>query len=200
MPIEPKIAALILLAALMLAVWNALVKTSADGLSTLAAILMLRVLACVAALPLLPALDPASWVFLFLFTFLHLAYQLFLVLCSRVGDFNQVCPTARGAAPLVLSLLAAVAAGEVLSDADLAGVIIVSFGLFSLSAMATERGRNIGSRPSGPRGALLVIVSFMSRAHLEFGSCPLFRRWHPASAVWGLQPDRLFPPAEPNLT
>jgi hypothetical protein len=38
MSIEPRIAALILLAALMHALWNALVKTSDNGLSALAAI------------------------------------------------------------------------------------------------------------------------------------------------------------------
>src|SRR5258708_38216370 len=82
---------------------------------------------------LLPLPNPASWRYISLTTALQIGYSHLLVRAYRDGDFGQVYPIARGAAPLLVTLGAAVFAGELLSRFSLIGVALVSLGIVSLA-------------------------------------------------------------------
>jgi len=125
--------ALVLAAALLHATWNAVLRSRADRLWSIA---VMGLAACVVALPFalaLPAPAPASWPYLLLSAMLQTGYSLFLVLAYGRGDFGQVYPIARGTAPLLVTLGAALFARELPSTATLAGIALVSLGILSLS-------------------------------------------------------------------
>jgi drug/metabolite transporter (DMT)-like permease len=63
---------------------------------------------------------------------LHVAYNLLLMRCYRLGEFGQVYPLARGTSPWLVALAAAVLAGEPLSVSRLAGILVISLGLGTL--------------------------------------------------------------------
>ena len=129
---EPIAVILILSAAVMHAVWNAFVKMDGDRLMTMAVVISTPGL--LAPLLLLIGPPPAleSWPYILLSVLLNNAYFLFLIEAYRFGDLSQVYPIARGSAPLLVAVGAALFANEELSVVELAGVFIISAGTISL--------------------------------------------------------------------
>ena len=129
---EPFAVILILSAAVMHAVWNAFVKMDGDRLMTMAVVISTTGL--LAPLLLLIGPPPAleSWPYILLSVLLNNAYFLFLIEAYRFGDLSQVYPIARGSAPLLVAVGAALFANEQLSVVELAGVFIISAGTISL--------------------------------------------------------------------
>jgi multidrug transporter EmrE-like cation transporter len=82
----------------------------------------------------------ASWGCVILSALFHVGYNLFLVRTYRVGDLGQTYPIARGSSPLLVSLGAALFAGELPDPIAMAGVLLVSGGIISLAF----HGRRLG--------------------------------------------------------
>ncbi|NIP74886.1 MAG: EamA family transporter [Xanthomonadales bacterium] len=136
MPAEA-IYAIVLLAAVSHAVWNALVKASADPLITLALIRLVGLVTGLSLLAAVPAPGPASWAYLAAAVLAHYAYYSFMLAGYRAGDLSRVYPIARGVAPLVVTGLAAWLAAEPLAPGQTAAVLLTSAGILLL---AFERG------------------------------------------------------------
>lgn len=137
----PLIFGAVLTAALLHAVWNAIAHAITDRLVGFALIGIAQA-ACGAVLAVFVGLPAAaSWPFLLVSGVLHIVYQGFLMLAYRLGDFGQVYPLARGTAPWVVALGAAVLLGEALSPMRLTGVLVVSAGLTAVVFAAGRPGR-----------------------------------------------------------
>ena len=130
----PEVAAVVLIAALAHASWNALAKSDDDRLVTVGAFNAVRFLLCVPLVLALPLPAPASWPYLVVSAVLHVGYYVFLIAAYRFGDLSKVYPLARGLSPLLVAAAAFVFAGERLSPVALAGVAIACAGIASLSA------------------------------------------------------------------
>lgn len=124
---------LVLLAALMHAVWNTLVKSSGDRLIQLALLNLVSAVVAVFAIPWVGIPDPASWGYILASIIIHTAYYLFLLQAYRFGDLGHVYPLARGVSPLVVAVLSFVFAAETLNTGQLAGVLVVSVSVASLA-------------------------------------------------------------------
>lgn len=141
---SPLILSAVLLAALLHATWNAMIKVSGDRLVIMG---LTAFLSAVFAFPLVlafPLPAPASWPYLAMSVLLHGTYMLLLVRAYGLGDFAQVYPLARGSAPLLTACLGFLFLGEALSLGELAGMLLIVGGIFSL---ALERSRS-GTRLS----------------------------------------------------
>jgi drug/metabolite transporter (DMT)-like permease len=128
-----QVTALVLVAALLHASWNALLRGASDRLWSLAIMCAAIALACAAAAPFLPLPASASWPYLAGSAALHVGYNLFLVRTYRSGDFGQTYPIARGSSPLLVTLGAAAFAGERLGTVSTLGVLLVCGGIISLA-------------------------------------------------------------------
>ncbi|WP_112184347.1 DMT family transporter [Ralstonia sp. GX3-BWBA] len=138
----PAVIALVLCAALLHASWNALLKSGSDRLR---AITLMTLASGVAAIPMaiaLPLPSPAAWPYVALSAVLHVGYNVFLARAYRFGEFGQVYPIARGSSPLLVTMGAALFAGEMPGVIALAGVVLVSGGILSL---ARGRKADLGS-------------------------------------------------------
>ncbi|RMD65327.1 MAG: EamA family transporter [Alphaproteobacteria bacterium] len=133
MPIEPGVLVLVLLAAVLHATWNALVKAGGDRLIMITLVMAAPVPVCIAGLLLLPPLALAAWPFVLASAAIHYLYYALLVHSYRLGDLSQVYPIARGSAPALVAAAAWIFAGEPLRASEMAGVVIVSAGIMSLS-------------------------------------------------------------------
>ncbi len=132
------IVGLVLLAAILHATWNAVIKAGEDRFLTL--VLVIGVGAAL-ALPVLPlVLPPAveSWPYLLLSVAIHTGYFFFLLRAYRIGDLSQVYPVARGTAPLLAAAGGAIFADEALRPVQLAGLVLASL---AIASFAFERGR-----------------------------------------------------------
>src|SRR4051812_24788487 len=96
-------------------------------------------LACALPLFFLPLPLAPSWPFLLGSALLHVGYNAFLIRAYRHGEFGATYPVARGSSPLLVTLAAALTAGEWPSPAALAGILLVSAGIISLAF----RGRRL---------------------------------------------------------
>lgn len=125
--------AMVLAAAVLHAVWNALVKVNGDRLVIVAVIMGSQTLICLGLLPLVGLPEPDAWPYILGSVVLHNSYCLFLVMAYRYGDLSHVYPVARGSAPLIVALVSAVVVGEVLSGRAWLAVMLITLGVMSLA-------------------------------------------------------------------
>lgn len=133
--------AAVLAAAVLHAVWNALVKGSSDKDLNMTAVVLGHAPAAIAAVMLAPAPAPASYPYIVAGAALHVGYQFFLLWAYRVGDLTQVYPIARGSAPLIVALISVVFLGAVLTAAQGLAIAIIAAGLFSLVLVRQNEGQ-----------------------------------------------------------
>lgn len=131
--IPPLVIALVLGSALLHATWNVLLRSGADRLWAITVMSLVSGAVAAVAVFLVPVPAPASWAFAALSGALQVGYCVFLVWAYEKGDLGQVYPIARGAAPLLVALGAAVFAGERLSPLALCGLALVCVGIVGLS-------------------------------------------------------------------
>ena len=81
----------------------------------------------------MPLPDQEAWLYLALSTVVHYAYYGFLLLAYRYGDLSHVYPLARGSAPLMVAAGAWLLAGEALGPVGIAGLVLASGGIMSLT-------------------------------------------------------------------
>lgn len=182
MPIH--IVLLILFAASLHAVWNALLRAGEDRLWSMT-IMCLAVAgaSAIAALLLAPPAS-ASWRYAVFSAVLHVGYNLFLVRSYRVGDLGQTYPIARGCSPILVSIGATLFAGENLGAAAMLGIALVSGGIISLAF----KGRKL-QVPSLPyalgTGCFIAAYSVVDGIGVRLSGAPIaYTAW--MSALWGI--------------
>jgi drug/metabolite transporter (DMT)-like permease len=133
------VAAVVLVAAVAHASWNAIAHGIRDQLVAFTLVGAGGAL-CAVPLVLLSQVPHArSWPYLAASVAVHIAYFVLLMQSYRLGDFSQAYPLARGTSPLVVTILAAVFAGEIPPPAQIAGVLIISAGLMGLVFVGQRR-------------------------------------------------------------
>ena len=144
MSIEPSVAALVLVAAVLHATWNAMVKAEEDRLSALAAVLLTGGVVSLFFLPFVQVPKAAAWPWLITSVLVHVVYVAGLVGAYKHGDLSRVYPLARGSGPLLVALFAGHLVGEHLTLLQSVGLALACGGILGL---ALERGAfGIGRR------------------------------------------------------
>lgn len=151
--------ALVLVAAVAHASWNAMVKSSGDRLLMLASIRVVGLLAGLAVAVVVPLPSAESIPYLLAAAAVHYLYYALMLGAYRAGDMNQVYPIARGSAPLLVALLAAVLAGERLGPLPTLAVLVLSFGIFLLASS----GRSVNRK-----AVVLALVTGIAIAGYSF--------------------------------
>jgi len=128
-----RIVALVLFAAFLHAAWNGVLHGGADRLWSMTVISIAMAAVAFLALPFLPYPAQASWPYLIVSGLVHIGYNLSLVRNYRTGDLGVSYPIARGASPLLITLGAAIFAGEHLNPLSLAGVVLISAGIIAMA-------------------------------------------------------------------
>lgn len=124
---------LVLGAAVLHALWNALVKASDDRLAVLGLISVGHVILGLIIALQSPLPAAASWGYIAGSTVIHFGYYYLLFHSYRLGDLSHVYPIARGMAPVLVAVGAQVVAGETLPPLAWLGILITSGGIFMLS-------------------------------------------------------------------
>jgi drug/metabolite transporter (DMT)-like permease len=141
--VSPFIVALVLLAALLHASWNAMAKSGGSPEYSIASYRLVSALCCLPILFLFPLPLAASWPMLLASTAIHTAYYLTLSKSYRSGDLSQVYPLFRGLAPVLVVIGAGLFASEYLPPGAMLGIGLISLGLISI----TFAGGAVGKIP-----------------------------------------------------
>ena len=120
----------VLLAAILHASWNLIIKLDLDRFLALMLIQSLMGVMGLAMLLLFPLAAPASWPYALTSGTIHLGYFTFLARSYRTGDLSQVYPIARGAAPLLTFIGAFVFAGEAATPITALGIFLLALGIW----------------------------------------------------------------------
>ncbi|RYE09052.1 MAG: EamA family transporter [Hyphomicrobiales bacterium] len=124
---------IVLFAAALHAVWNAIVKAGSDTLLTTILVAASAALVGIVTLPFLPPVAPAAWPYLAISAVLEIAYYALIAGAYRQADMSRAYPVMRGTPPLIVALVSSLALGMHLSPIGWAGVLLVSLGLLSLT-------------------------------------------------------------------
>lgn len=123
---------IVLLAALLHAGWNFLVKRSEDAYQGMCAVVVGRLPYGLAVLAAVPAVQPSCYPYVVCGALLHVGYQLFLQHSYRFGDLSQVYPMARGSAPLMVALVSIVFLQVTYAHFQLVSLALIVIGLLVL--------------------------------------------------------------------
>lgn len=143
----------VLTAAVLHALWNALVKGSRDKHLSMTAVVMGSLPIALGLLPFVPSPAPESWPYLAAGITLHAGYHIFLLFSYRIGDLTQVYPIARGSAPLLVAAISVLFLGVHLKPAEMLAITLIGAGIISLS-LVRER-----DRPRNLNAAALALIT-----------------------------------------
>jgi drug/metabolite transporter (DMT)-like permease len=150
----------VLVAAALHAVWNALAHGMRDqlvgfALIDLGFIVIAGVLVCFTPFP-----NGAAWPFILTSSVLQVGYQLLLLSAYRLGDFAQMYPLARGTSPLVVAGWTILVLGRPTSPTQLAGVLVISLGLIGLALTNGLPGREQWPAVAAALGTGITIAAY----------------------------------------
>lgn len=129
-------------AALLHAGWNAIIKT---GLSKQTSMFLLS--AGHALIGIMVALGkpfPAVevWPWLIASGLIHMAYQLFLAYAYEQGDLSRVYPIARGAAPMMVTVVAFLFLSDDMGVTEYIGVLVLGLGILFMARGVFANGES----------------------------------------------------------
>ncbi len=136
--------AILLVAAMLHAGWNALVRRDPDRVAATLAVAVGGAAVAVVLLPFLPRLPIAAVPYVVASGFIHLAYFTLVARAYRHGELSVAYPIMRGLAPLITTLVAVVFV-EPASAPVLFGVAVIAGGIVALGADGLRRQNAIGS-------------------------------------------------------
>ncbi|MGW7657591.1 EamA family transporter [Streptomyces asiaticus] len=148
----PLVAAAVLIAAVTHASWNAIAHGIRDQLLAFTLVGGGGALCGLALLPFAPLPAADAWPYLLASAAIHVVYQLLLMRSFHLGDFGQMYPIARGTAPLVVTVAAAVFVGERPDHWQAAGIAVASAGLVGVALWGVRGSRHAEGEGNGERG------------------------------------------------
>lgn len=146
--------AAVLVAALLHASWNAIVRFKGDRIAVLALMTGSSGLISLIVLPFVPVPVLAAWPWLVASMVLHIGYNSFLASAYNHGDLGRVYPLARGTAPLITLIVGTYGLGEALSPHAVVGILLLGCGI---AALALEQGWRV--LRNEPRAVVLSLVT-----------------------------------------
>jgi drug/metabolite transporter (DMT)-like permease len=125
--------AVVLLAALLHATWNFLVKRSADTYQGMSSVVIGHAPFGFLALFFVPHIAPASLPYVAAGAIFHTGYQIFLLNSYRLGDLSQVYPLARGGAPFIVAAISVLFLGVTYGGFEIVALVAIGAGIVSLA-------------------------------------------------------------------
>lgn len=132
----------VLFAAFLHALWNALIKT---GTSKMTGMLILTLVQGGIGLVIglgMPLPSGAVWLWLLGSGVFHSGYKLFLGYAYEQGDLSRVYPIARGAAPMLVTLISVAALADVIAPVEYLGIFVLGCGIALMARGAFASGES----------------------------------------------------------
>ncbi len=123
----------VLFAAFLHAGWNALIKLGTSKLTSMLILTLVQggIGAAIASTRALP--EGQVWLWLIASGVFHSVYKLFLAFAYDNGDLSRVYPIARGAAPLMVMLIGALALSDRVEVLEYAGILVLGCGILLMA-------------------------------------------------------------------
>jgi drug/metabolite transporter (DMT)-like permease len=166
--------AVILFSAALHASWNAIVKSGSDTLLTTVLVAGSAALVGLVALPFLPPMAAAAWLWVGVSAVLQIGYYALVAAAYRHADMSRAYPLMRGLPPLLVALVSTLALGATIPLSGWAGVLLVSLGLLGLAGGGSGRGMVFALGNAFVIAAYTLVDSFGVRAS---GATATYTMW-----------------------
>ncbi len=133
---------IILLATVMHAVWNGMVKKHPDKVVAVSGIVFGHVPASIIAIILLPAPSLDCIPYIIASALIHQGYNWYLLSSYKIGDLTQVYPIARGFGPLVATIISILILGLVLDNLIILSICLICLGIMILGIFNQPSKKN----------------------------------------------------------
>jgi len=133
---------IILLATVMHAVWNGMVKKHPDKVVAVSGIVFGHVPASIIAIILLPAPSVDCIPYIIASALIHQGYNWYLLSSYKIGDLTQVYPIARGFGPLVATIISILILGLVLDNLIILSICLICLGIMILGIFDQPSKKN----------------------------------------------------------
>ncbi|SMO74032.1 DMT family transporter [Ruegeria faecimaris] len=153
---------IVLFAAFLHALWNAVVKGAPDKAIMLGLISIGHAIPALAVLPFTGFPVMAAIPYIIGSTLIHWGYYWFLNTAYRYGDLSVVYPISRGITPILVALGAVFLAGEFLPPGAWIGIVCISAGIGCLSFGGLGKGTNwVGIAAAFGTGLMIASYSLV---------------------------------------
>ena len=119
----------VLIAALLHACWNAIIKFGDDKLQGMVLLSVAHGLIGLILIAIFPIPSKESWWLLAGSVLFHLMYKTFLTFAYMRGDLSRVYPIARGTAPMIVLVISLIALSDVVLASQIFGIVLVGLGI-----------------------------------------------------------------------
>lgn len=123
----------VLVAAVLHAAWNAMLKASPDKVLGNIGQAVARGVIALTIAPFLPAPAPESWPWIAASVTVHIAYFWLLAGAYRWGDLSFTYPVMRGGAPAIVAVVGVFAFAEVLPWAETMALVLICAGILGFA-------------------------------------------------------------------
>ena len=123
----------VLIAALLHACWNAIIKFGDDKLQGMVLLSVAHGLIGLILIAIFPIPSKESWWLLAGSVLFHLMYKTFLTFAYMRGDLSRVYPIARGTAPMIVLVISLIALSDVMLASQIFGIVLVGLGITLLA-------------------------------------------------------------------
>jgi len=132
----------IIFAALLHAIWNAMVKKGDDKYISLTAVVLGHVPISIIVILFTPIISFQSIPYIFISAIFLSGYEWCLLSAYRLEDYTKVYPIARGTAPIFIVVLSLLLFNTIISKFELIGILVISFGIIILGFQNIKTFKN----------------------------------------------------------
>ena len=134
---------LVLLAAALHAIWNAVIKGTSDKTIAIGLVALGHMVLGLIGAAILPLPDIKVIPFILASTLIHWGYYYGLTMAYKFGDLSLIYPIARGISPVIVTFFAFFWIDERLSWAEMSGVLLISSGILFLGLRSLSNEKSI---------------------------------------------------------
>ena len=134
---------LVLLAAALHAIWNAVIKGTGDKTIAIGLVALGHMVLGLIGAAILPLPDIRVIPFIIASTLIHWGYYYGLTTAYKFGDLSLIYPIARGISPVIVTFFAFFWIDERLSWVEMSGVLLISSGILFLGLRSLSNEKSI---------------------------------------------------------
>ncbi len=137
-----KVFIVVILAAFLHAVWNAMVKKGEDKYVSLTAVVLGHIPIATAVIFFTPMISFQSIPYIFISAIFLSGYEWCLLSAYRLEDYTKVYPIARGTAPIFIVIFSLLLFNVSILKFELVGILVISFGIIILGFQNIKTFKN----------------------------------------------------------
>ena len=139
---ESNVFILVILAAVLHAAWNGMVKNHKDKVVSVAAIVFGHVPIAIIVMIFLPLPALESVPYIILSAIIHQGYQYSLISAYNVGDLTKVYPIARGTGPIIATVISIIFLGLLITNFQILSIFLICLGIIIIGLFSKSVKKN----------------------------------------------------------